>query len=51
MAEAYYRLGAALISQGKIPDAIQNLEKYLSLNPTDAQNVATAQGLLKALKK
>jgi tetratricopeptide (TPR) repeat protein len=51
MAEAYYRLGAALISQGKIPDAIQNLEKYLSLNPTDAQNVATAQGLIKALKK
>jgi len=51
MAEAYYRLGAALISQGKLPDAIQNLEKYLSLNPTDAQNVATAQGLIKALKK
>jgi tetratricopeptide (TPR) repeat protein len=50
-AEAYYRLGALLIGQGKIPDAIQNLEKYLSLNPTDAQNVATAQGLLKALKK
>ena len=51
MAEAYYRLGALQIGQGKIPEAIQNLEKYLSLNPTDAQNVATAQGLLKALKK
>jgi predicted Zn-dependent protease len=51
MAEAYYRLGAAFVGQGKIPDAIQNLEKYLSLNPTDAQNVATAQGLIKALKK
>jgi tetratricopeptide (TPR) repeat protein len=50
-AEAYYRLGALMIGQGKIPDAIANLEKYLSLNPTDAQNVATAQGLLKALKK
>ena len=50
-AESYYRLGALLIGQGKIPEAIQNLEKYLSLNPTDQQNVATAQGLLKALKK
>ena len=51
LAEAYYRLGALMVGQGKIPDAIQNLEKYLSLNPTDTQNVATAQGLLKALKK
>jgi tetratricopeptide (TPR) repeat protein len=49
--EAYFRLGALMIGQGKIPDAVTNLEKYLSLNPTDAQNVATAQGLLKALKK
>lgn len=51
MAEPYYRLGALMVGQGKIPEAIQNLEKYLSLNPTDAQNVATAQGLIKALKK
>ena len=49
--EAYYRLGALMVGQGKIPESIQYLEKYLSLNPTDAQNVATAQGLLKALKK
>jgi tetratricopeptide (TPR) repeat protein len=49
--EAYYRLGALMIGQGKIPESIALLEKYLSLNPTDAQNVATAQGLLKALKK
>ena len=40
-----------MVGQGKIPESIQYLEKYLSLNPTDAQNVATAQGLLKALKK
>jgi tetratricopeptide (TPR) repeat protein len=51
MAEAYFRLGALMVGQGKIPEAIQNLEKYLSMNPTDAQNVATAQGLLKYLKK
>jgi len=51
MTEAYYRLGALMVGQGKIPEAISNLEKYLSMNPTDAQNVATAQGLLKYLKK
>ena len=51
LTEAYYRLGALMVGQGKIPEAIANLEKYLSLNPTDAQNVATAQGLLKAMKK
>jgi tetratricopeptide (TPR) repeat protein len=51
MTEAYYRLGALMVGQGKIPEAIQYLEKYLSLNPTDAQNVGTAQGLLKAIKK
>jgi len=49
--EAYFRLGALMVGQGKIPEAISNLEKYLSLHPTDAQNTATAQGLLKALKK
>ncbi len=51
MTEAYFRLGALMVGQGKIPEAISNLEKYLSLNPTDAQNTATAQGLLKAMKK
>jgi tetratricopeptide (TPR) repeat protein len=51
MAEAYFRLGALMVGQGKIPEAIAHLEKYLSMNPTDAANVATAQGLLKALKK
>jgi tetratricopeptide (TPR) repeat protein len=50
-AEPYYRLSTLLLNQGKVPEAIQSLEKYLSLNPTDTTNVATAQGLLKALKK
>ena len=50
-ADAYYHLGTQLVGQGKIPEAIQSLEKFLSLNPTNAQNVATAQGLIKALKK
>jgi tetratricopeptide (TPR) repeat protein len=51
MAEAYFRLGTTQVGLGKIPEALANLEKYLSLNPTDAQNKATAEGLLKALKK
>jgi tetratricopeptide (TPR) repeat protein len=51
MAEAYFRLGTLMVGQSKIPEAIQYLEKYLSLNPTDQQNIATAQGLIKALKK
>jgi Flp pilus assembly protein TadD len=51
MAEAYFRLGTLMVGQNKIPEAVAHLEKYLSLNPTEAQNVATAQGLLKAIKK
>jgi Tfp pilus assembly protein PilF len=50
MAEAYYHLGTLYLNQNKIPDALANLEKYLSLNPNNPQNVATAQGLLAALK-
>ena len=48
--EPYYHLGALSVGQNKIPEAIAYLEKYLSFNPTNAQNVATAQGLLQALK-
>jgi Flp pilus assembly protein TadD len=51
MTEAYYRLGALMVGQAKVPEAISYLEKYLSMNPTDAGNVAVAQGLLKAIKK
>jgi len=49
-AEAYYHLGTIALNQNNMAEAITNLEKYLSLNPTNAQNVATAQGLIKALK-
>ena len=50
MAEAYYHLGTLMVGQNKIAEAVGYLEKYLSMNPTNAQNVATAQGLLAALK-
>ena len=49
-AESYYHLGTIALNQNNIPEAIANLEKYLSLNPPNAQNVATAQALIKALK-
>ena len=51
LAEAYFHLGTITLNKNDTPDAIANLEKYLSLNPTNAQNVATAQALIKALKK
>ena len=50
MADAHYHLGTLYVGQNKIPEAVQSLEKYLSMNPGNAQNVATAQGLLAALK-
>jgi Flp pilus assembly protein TadD len=49
-AEVHYHLGTLAVGQNKIPDAIAHLEKYLSMSPTNQQNVATAQGLLAALK-
>jgi tetratricopeptide (TPR) repeat protein len=50
MVEATYHLGTLMVGQNKIPEAIQYLEKYLAGNPNNPQNVATAQGLLAALK-
>ena len=47
--EPIYYIGAISVGLNKIDEARTNLEKYLSMNPTNAQNVATAQGLLKAL--
>jgi len=49
-AESYYHLGTIALNQNNVPEAIAHLEKYLSFNPTSAQNVATAQALIKALK-
>ena len=49
-AESYYHLGTIALNQNTMPEAIANLEKYLTLNPTNTQNGATAQGLIKALK-
>jgi tetratricopeptide (TPR) repeat protein len=49
-AEIQYHLGTIMVGQNKIADAVARLEKYLSMNPQNPQNVATAKGLLAALK-
>ena len=49
-ADAYFHLGTLAVGQNNIPEAVGHLEKYLSMNPTNTQNMATAQGLLQALK-
>lgn len=48
--EVQYYLGTLLVGQNKLPESIERLEKYLAMKPDNAQNVATAQGLLQALK-
>ncbi len=50
LSEAYYHLGTLMVGQNKVSDAVQYLEKFLAMNPTNAQNKATAEGLLAALK-
>jgi tetratricopeptide (TPR) repeat protein len=49
-AETHFHLGTLAVGQNKVADAVAHLEKYLSMNPQNPQNVATAQGLLAALK-
>jgi tetratricopeptide (TPR) repeat protein len=51
LAEAHFHLGTLLLGQGNAPEALQHLETYLSMNPTQEQNVAAANELIAALKK
>lgn len=48
--EALYYLGTLAVQEGRTDDAIRHLEDYLSKSPKNEQNVATAKGLLQALK-
>jgi tetratricopeptide (TPR) repeat protein len=47
--EPVYYIGAILVGLNRVDEARTNLEKYLTMNPSNTQNVATAQGLLQAL--
>jgi tetratricopeptide (TPR) repeat protein len=49
-AEAFYQLGIAQISSGKMPDAVKSLETYLKLAPT-GKDADTAKALLAQIKK
>jgi len=49
-AEAHFYLGSIAVGQNKLADAIAELEKYVAMSPKNPQNLATAQGLLAALK-
>ena len=51
LGEAHYHLGTILVGQGKVPESVAHLETYLATNPDNAQYVATAQGLIEALKQ
>jgi len=50
MSEAHYYLGTLLINQGKAAEAREHLEAYVASEPANAQNLATARGLLEALE-
>ena len=50
LTEAHYYLGSILVGQGKVAECIAELEAYLAASPSNPQNVATAQGLIAALK-
>ncbi len=49
--EAHYYLGTLLVGQGKVPAAVEHLEAYVASEPPNAENLATAQGLLEVLKQ
>ena len=51
VAEAHYHLGTILVGQGKPGEALGHLEAYLAASPGNAQYVATAEGIVEALKK
>jgi tetratricopeptide (TPR) repeat protein len=49
-AEIHYYLGTIALTSGRNADCVQELEKYLSMNPTNTQNKAVAPGLMQACK-
>ena len=43
-------MGSVHLNQNNAAKAVESFEKYLSMNPTNAQNKATATALIAALK-
>lgn len=48
--DGYYYRGITYLSLGKTPEAKADLEKYVSLAPADAPELATAKKILESLK-
>jgi tetratricopeptide (TPR) repeat protein len=51
LVESHFLLGTLFLGQNNVPKAIEHLEAYVAANPKNEQNVATAKGLIAALKK
>jgi tetratricopeptide (TPR) repeat protein len=49
--EAHFQLGTLFVGQGKVSEALEHLQTYVDAEPDNEQNVATATGLIAALKK
>jgi tetratricopeptide (TPR) repeat protein len=50
-AETDFYLGSLALSRNDVPAAVARFEKYLAAAPATSPNLATAKGLLEALKK
>ncbi|MEX2271251.1 MAG: tetratricopeptide repeat protein [Vicinamibacterales bacterium] len=48
--DAYYYRGISYLSLGKTPDAKADLEKFVSMAPADAPELATAKKILETMK-
>jgi tetratricopeptide (TPR) repeat protein len=50
-AEAYFNLGSLALNRNDPANAVQRLEKYVSIAPAGAENLAAANALIAQLKK
>jgi tetratricopeptide (TPR) repeat protein len=48
--EPHYYLGMIAVTQNKTAECVSHLEKYISMNPSNAQNLQAAKDVLGALK-
>ena len=49
--ESYFHLGTMAVGENKVPEAVAQLEKYISMTGQNPQNLELAKRLLPAIKK
>ncbi len=49
--ESYFHLGTIAVGENKVPEAVAQLEKYISMTGQDPQNLEVAKRLVPAIKK